>query len=55
MHRVADVLKAGDPGINAPRSDDERGGPMAFVDNTIEVKADIREVYDILTAFEDFP
>jgi uncharacterized membrane protein len=28
---------------------------MAFVDNTIEVGADIREVYDMWTAFEDFP
>jgi uncharacterized membrane protein len=28
---------------------------MAFVDNTIEVDADIREVYDVWTAFEDFP
>ena len=28
---------------------------MAFVDNTIEVEADIRKVYDVWTAFEDFP
>ena len=28
---------------------------MAFVDNTVEVDADIREVYDMWTAFEDFP
>jgi uncharacterized membrane protein len=28
---------------------------MAFVDDTIEVKADIRKVYDTWTAFEDFP
>ena len=28
---------------------------MAFVDNTIEVEADVREVYDVWTAFEDFP
>ena len=28
---------------------------MAFVDDTIEVEADIREVYDVWTAFEDFP
>ena len=28
---------------------------MAFVDNTIEVSADIREVYEVWTAFEDFP
>jgi uncharacterized membrane protein len=28
---------------------------MAFVDNTIEVEADIRTVYDMWTAFEDFP
>lgn len=28
---------------------------MAFVDNTIEVEADIRAVYDVWTAFEDFP
>jgi len=28
---------------------------MAFVDSTIEVEADIREVYDVWTAFEDFP
>ena len=28
---------------------------MAFVDNTIEVEADIRTVYDVWTAFEDFP
>jgi uncharacterized membrane protein len=28
---------------------------MAFVDNTIEVEADIREVYDVWTSFEDFP
>jgi uncharacterized membrane protein len=28
---------------------------MAFVDNTIEVDADIRQVYDTWTAFEDFP
>ncbi len=28
---------------------------MAFVDNTIEVAADIRTVYDTWTSFEDFP
>ena len=28
---------------------------MAFVDDTIEVGADIRKVYDVWTAFEDFP
>lgn len=28
---------------------------MAFIDNTIEVAADIRMVYDAWTAFEDFP
>lgn len=28
---------------------------MAFVDNTIEVDADIRDVYETWTAFEDFP
>ena len=28
---------------------------MAFVDNTIEVEADIRKVYDTWTAYEDFP
>ena len=28
---------------------------MAFVDNTIEVSADIRKVYDAWSAFEDFP
>jgi uncharacterized membrane protein len=28
---------------------------MAFVDNTIEVGADIRKVYDTWTAFEGFP
>jgi uncharacterized membrane protein len=29
--------------------------PMAFIDSTIEVDADVREVYDVWTAFEDFP
>jgi uncharacterized membrane protein len=28
---------------------------MAFVDNTIEVESDIRDVYDVWTSFEDFP
>lgn len=28
---------------------------MVFVDNTIEVEADIRQAYDMWTAFEDFP
>lgn len=28
---------------------------MAFIDSTIEVDADVREVYDVWTAFEDFP
>ncbi|NTW28118.1 MAG: cyclase [Coriobacteriia bacterium] len=28
---------------------------MAFVDTTIEVAADIREVYEAWTTFEDFP
>lgn len=28
---------------------------MAFIDNTIEVDADIREVYNAWTAFEDYP
>ena len=28
---------------------------MAFVDNTIEVEADIRQAYDVWTAFQDFP
>ncbi len=28
---------------------------MAFIDNTIEVAADIREVYGAWTAFQDFP
>lgn len=28
---------------------------MAFVDNTIEVDADIRDVYEAWTAYEDFP
>ena len=28
---------------------------MAFIDNTIEVAADIRKVYDAWAAFEDFP
>lgn len=28
---------------------------MAFIDNTIEVEADIRTVYDAWTSFEDFP
>jgi uncharacterized membrane protein len=28
---------------------------MAFIDKTIEVGADVRDVYDIWTAFEDFP
>lgn len=28
---------------------------MAFIDNTIEVEADVRKVYDAWTAFEDFP
>jgi tetraprenyl-beta-curcumene synthase len=28
---------------------------MAFVDDTIEVEADIRKVYDVWMAFEDFP
>jgi hypothetical protein len=27
---------------------------MAFIDNTIEVEAGIRKVYDVRTAFEDF-
>ena len=28
---------------------------MAFIDDTIEVDADIRTVYDVWTAFENFP
>jgi len=28
---------------------------MAFVDKTVEVKADIRAVYALRTAFEDYP
>jgi uncharacterized membrane protein len=28
---------------------------MAFIDNTIEVDADVHKVYDAWTAFEDFP
>lgn len=28
---------------------------MAFIDKTIEVAADIRDVYEAWTAFEDFP
>ena len=28
---------------------------MAFIDNTIEVDADVRKVYDAWTAFQDFP
>jgi uncharacterized membrane protein len=28
---------------------------MAFIDDTIEVDADIRTVYDVWTSFEDFP
>ena len=28
---------------------------MAFVDNTVEVAADVRTVYDVWTAFEEFP
>lgn len=28
---------------------------MAFVDNTIEVEADVRDVYDVWTAYEDYP
>ena len=41
--------------MNTPRFREQRGTVMAFVDNTIEVEADIREVYDTWTAFEDFP
>jgi uncharacterized membrane protein len=32
-----------------------KGDTMAFVDNTVEVEADIRKVYDVWTAYEDFP
>jgi uncharacterized membrane protein len=28
---------------------------VAFIDNTIEVEADVRKVYDAWAAFEDFP
>ncbi len=28
---------------------------MAFIDKTIEVQADVREVYEAWTAFEDYP
>jgi uncharacterized membrane protein len=28
---------------------------MAFIDDTIEVDADVRTVYDLWTAFEEFP
>src|SRR5450756_1041637 len=42
-------------GMNRARSCEHRGDAMAFVDNTIEVAADIRKVYDAWTAFEDFP
>ena len=28
---------------------------MAFIDNTIEVDADVRTVYDAWTSFEDYP
>lgn len=43
-------------GGKAPRtSDDREGRDMAFIDKTIEVKADIRDVYEAWTAFEDYP
>jgi uncharacterized membrane protein len=28
---------------------------MAFVDKTLEVAADVRRVYELWTAFEDYP
>ena len=28
---------------------------MAFVDKTVEVRADIRRVYELWTVFEDYP
>ena len=28
---------------------------MAFIDKTIEVAADVRDVYEVWTSFEDFP